>query len=88
MNAVAADAPSDHVDDIAGSWSLVVALPPVSQPARHDADSTAVDQRLADVPLVEDHGSVNCWNPRFVAARAYSRVHSPEHSGRVEQAPW
>ena len=88
MNAVTADAPSDHVDDITRSGGLVVALSPVSQPARHDADSTAVDQRLADVPLVEDHGSVDCWDSRLVAARADSRVHAPEHPRRVEQAPW
>ena len=60
MDTVAANSSSDHVDDITRTWSLVMALTPIGEPARHDADGTTVDQWLAEVALIENHGSVDC----------------------------
>ena len=59
MDAIASDPASDHVDDIARTRCLAVALAPVGETARHDADGPAVYQWLADVALVEDHSSVD-----------------------------
>ena len=59
MDAVAADLSPDHVDHVTRLGSLVVALSAIGEAAGHDAHSAAVDQRLADVALVEHHGAVD-----------------------------
>ncbi len=82
VNAVAAGAPAQSHDMIAGLWLFEGKL------LRQDAHVAAIDQRVAQVAAIEIHGAVDCGNAHAVAVVAHTghdSLHDPagmEHSGR------
>ncbi len=84
VNAVLADAPSDHDDMIADLGLLFVART-VAHPCRHEGGGSTVHQRLAGEPLIENDGAVDRGNAALVAAMLDPFDDSFEDSSGVEQ---
>ena len=71
---------AEHVHDIARLWGFVVALAPIWKVAGHDSHCARIDQWFADESVIEDDGSVDGGDPRFIPAGSNAGMHPTENS--------
>ena len=91
VDAVLADTAAGHDDDVADLRFLLIALAVRGGLAgRHfggdQADGAAIDQRLAEVALVEHDGAVDGGDAGLVAAVFHAFAHAFEDAAGMEQA--
>ena len=84
VDPVLPDASADHHDPVAGGRLLDVRGTP-RRLDRHPADRAAVDQRLAEVPLVEVLPAARVRHARLVAAVDHAGVDAVADAARMEQ---
>ena len=85
VDAVLADAPARHDDDVPGQGPFLIAWLPV-QAAGQQPDGAAVYQRLAEKPLVEHDGAVHRGHAGLVAAVFHSLAHALHDAAGMQQA--
>ena len=78
MNAVAPGSTTQDNDRIAG---MRVSLHEI---ARHHADATTIDQRIADVVVIEPHRAIEGGDAHAVAVVAHSRNDFHQDSSRMQ----
>ena len=85
VNAVGANPPADHVDQVARLCRLRMPWTAVRKRRGHQTNRAAVHQRLADVTVVEHDGPIDRRDARFVAAHTHAGMDATQHAARVEE---
>ena len=85
MNAVVAHSPAHHVHDVACHGRLHVGGSAVRKVARHDTNRSTIDERFADIAVIENDGPVHRRDAGFVPTYTDTGVNASQNSRWVEE---
>ncbi len=86
MDPILSNSSPGHDDQIARQRVLDMAGL-TSNLAGHDSAGPTIDQRLARIPIIEDHTSINRWNTAFIASVLHPLSHPFVDPSGAEK-PW